>query len=116
MKYPFRIFLAILSVFVLTLSACSNRDASKIQEAEKMIVANPDSAMTMLREVVNPHLLPDSAQALYWLSIANIHSNLHQSLSEDSMICWSADFYRNAWQNATLNERTSLLTKRMMKA
>jgi hypothetical protein len=70
MKYPFRIFLAILSVFVLTLSACSNRDASKIQEAEKMIVANPDSAMTMLREVVNPHLLPDSTQALYWLCIA----------------------------------------------
>ena len=116
MKYPFRIFLAILSVFVLTLNACSNRDASKIQEAEKMIVTNPDSAMTMLREVVNPHLLPDSAQALYWLSIANIHSNLHQSLSEDSMVCWSADFYLNAWQDVPQNERTSLLTKRMLKA
>ena len=115
MKHHYCILLAILSLFVCTLSACRNRDVLKIQEAEKMIVANPDSAMMMLREVVNPHLLPDSARALYWLCIANIHANLHQSLSEDSMVCWSAEFYRNAWQNATLNERTPLLTKRMMK-
>ena len=53
--------------------------------------------MAILREVVRPDQLPEESKALYWFCVADIRANTMQSLSEDSMICWAAQYFRDRW-------------------
>ena len=79
------------------MSACANGDVQRVQKAEELLTVNRDSAMAILREVVRPDQLPDESKALYWFCVADIRANTMQSLSEDSMICWAAQYFRNRW-------------------
>ncbi len=79
------------------LSACANGDVQRVQKAEELLTVNRDSAMAILREVVRPDQLPEESKALYWFCVADIRANTMQSLSEDSMICWAAQYFRNRW-------------------
>jgi len=79
------------------MSACANGDVERVQKAEELLTVNRDSAMTILREVVRPDQLPEESKALYWFCVADIRANTMQSLSEDSMICWAAQYFRNRW-------------------
>ena len=79
------------------MSACANGDVQRVQKAEELLTVNRDSAMTILREVVRPDQLPEESKALYWFCVADIRANTMQSLSEDSMICWAAQYFRNRW-------------------
>ena len=80
------------------MTACTSRDVQKVRAAEEMLTINRDSAMAILREVVQPERLPEETKALYWFCIADIRANTMQSLSEDSMICWAAQYFRDRWQ------------------
>ena len=79
------------------MSACANGDVQSVQKAEELLTVNRDSAMAILREVVRPDQLPEELKALYWFCVADIRANTMQSLSEDSMICWAAQYFRNRW-------------------
>ena len=79
------------------MSACANGDMQRVQKAEELLTVNRDSAMAILREVVRPDQLPEESKALYWFCVADIRANTMQSLSEDSMICWAAQYFRNRW-------------------
>ena len=79
------------------MSACANGDVQRVQKAEELLTVNRDSAMAILREVVCPDRLPDESKALYWFCVADIRANTMQSLSEDSMICWAAQYFRDRW-------------------
>ena len=79
------------------MSACANGGVQRVQKAEELLTVNRDSAMAILREVVRPDQLPDESKALYWFCVADIRANTMQSLSEDSMICWAAQYFRNRW-------------------
>ena len=79
------------------MSACANGDVQRVQKAEELLTVNRDSAMTILREVVRPDQLPEESKALYWFCVADIRANTMQSLSEDSMICWAAQYFRDRW-------------------
>lgn len=79
------------------MGACANGDVQRVQKAEELLTVNRDSAMTILREVVRPDQLPEESKALYWFCVADIRANTMQSLSEDSMICWAAQYFRNRW-------------------
>ena len=79
------------------MSACANGDVQSVQKAEELLTVNRDSAMAILREVVRPDQLPEESKALYWFCVADIRANTMQSLSEDSMICWAAQYFRNRW-------------------
>jgi hypothetical protein len=68
-----------------------------VQKAEELLTVNRDSAMAILREVVRPDQLPEESKALYWFCVADIRANTMQSLSEDSMICWAAQYFRDRW-------------------
>ncbi len=83
---------------MLLFASCNvHRDSELIETAEALLYSNRDSAMTILREVVRPDRLPDESKALYWFCVADIRANTMQSLSEDSMICWAAQYFRNRW-------------------
>jgi len=79
------------------MSACANGDVQRVQKAEELLTVNRDSAMAILREVVRPDQLPEESKALYWFCVADIRANTMQSLSEDSMICWAAQYFRDRW-------------------
>ena len=87
----------ILGMALCLMSACANGDVQRVQKAEELLTVNRDSAMAVLREVVRPDQLPDESKALYWFCVADIRANTMQSLSEDSMICWAAQYFRNRW-------------------
>ena len=88
---------SILGMALCLMSACANGDVQRVQKAEELLTVNRDSAMAILREVVRPDQLPEESKALYWFCVADIRANNMQSLSEDSMICWAAQYFRNRW-------------------
>ncbi|MBR3565965.1 MAG: tetratricopeptide repeat protein [Paludibacteraceae bacterium] len=96
MKSKFLIW-TIGAVALCLMSACANGDVQRVQKAEELLTVNRDSAMAILREVVRPDQLPEESKALYWFCVADIRANTMQSLSEDSMICWAAQYFRNRW-------------------
>ena len=96
MKSKFSIW-TIGAMALCLMSACANGDVQRVQKAEELLTVNRDSAMTILREVVRPDQLPEESKALYWFCVADIRANTMQSLSEDSMICWAAQYFRNRW-------------------
>ncbi len=87
----------ILGMVLCFMSACANGDVQRVQKAEELLTVNRDSAMVILREVVRPDQLPEESKALYWFCVADIRANTMQSLSEDSMICWAAQYFRDRW-------------------
>ena len=90
--------LALVAIAMLLFASCNvHRDRERIETAEGLLYSNRDSAMAILREVVRPDQLPDESKALYWFCVADIRANTMQSLSEDSMICWAAQYFRNRW-------------------
>ena len=92
------------------MSACANGDVQRVQKAEKLLTVNRDSAMAILREVVRPDQLPEESKALYWFCVADIRANTMQSLSEDSMICWAAQYYRKQWEEEHGDARHMILS------
>ena len=96
MKSKFLIW-TIGAMALCLMSACANVDVQRVQKAEELLTVNRDSAMTILREVVRPDRLPEESKALYWFCVADIRANTMQSLSEDSMICWAAQYFRDRW-------------------
>ncbi|MBR1716833.1 MAG: hypothetical protein IJ718_04330 [Paludibacteraceae bacterium] len=96
MKSKFSIW-TIGAITLCLMSACANGDVQRVQKAEELLTVNRDSAMAVLREVVCPDRLPEESKALYWFCVADIRANTMQSLSEDSMICWAAQYFRNRW-------------------
>ena len=86
-----------MAMALCLMSACANGDVQRVQKAEELLTVNRDSAMAILREVVRPDQLPEESKALYWFCVADIRANTMQSLSEDSMICWAAQYFRNRW-------------------
>lgn len=87
----------LLGMALCLMSACASGDVQRVQKAEELLTVNRDSAMAILREVVRPDQLPEESKALYWFCVADIRANTMQSLSEDSMICWAAQYFRNRW-------------------
>ena len=88
---------SILGMALCLMSACANGDVQRVQKAEELLTVNRDSAIAILREVVRPDQLPKESKALYWFCVADIRANTMQSLSEDSMIFWAAQYFRDRW-------------------
>jgi tetratricopeptide (TPR) repeat protein len=97
-KMKSKFLIGLMGAMALCLiSACANGDVQRVQKAEELLTVNRDSAMAILREVVRPDQLPEESKALYWFCVADIRANTMQSLSEDSMICWAAQYFRDRW-------------------
>jgi len=88
------LFLALVAL----LASCSvRRDRQRIETAEQLLYTHRDSAELLLRQVERPERLDDEHLAQYWFVTCDLHANSMQSLSEDSMICWAADYFRKQW-------------------
>ena len=90
--------------------SCSSRDVQRVEMAEALLYTNRDSAELLLRQVERPERLDEAHLAQYWFVTCDLHANSMQSLSEDSMICWAADYYRQQWVKEHGDARTMMLT------
>ncbi len=102
-------FSLILSV-VLFASCSVRRDRERIEMAEALLYTNRDSTELLLRQVECPERLDDEHLAKYWFITSDLHANSMQSLSEDSMICWAADYFRHQWLEEHGDARNMMLS------
>ena len=103
--------LALGAAAMLLLASCSvHRDRERIETAEALLYSNRDSVELLLRQVERPERLDDEHLAKYWFITCDLHANSMQSLSEDSMICWAADYFRKQWLEEHGDARAMMLS------
>ena len=101
----------ILLLSVVFFASCSiRRDRERIEMAEALLYTNRDSTELLLRQVERPERLDDEHLAKYWFITSDLHANSMQSLSEDSMICWAADYFRHQWLEEHGDARNMMLS------
>ena len=101
----------LLLALVALFASCSvRRDRQRIETAEALLYINRDSAELLLRQVERPERLDDEHMAKYWFVTCDLHANSMQSLSEDSMICWTADYFRHQWLQNHSDARAMMLS------
>ena len=101
----------ILLLSVVLFASCSiRRDRERIEMAEALLYTNRDSTELLLRQVERPEQLDDEHLAKYWFITSDLHANSMQSLSEDSMICWAADYFRHQWLEEHGDARNMMLS------
>lgn len=100
-----------LLLLLLALVSCGIDARHSINEAEHVLSENPDSALALLRQVRTPSHLPDSLLAKYWLTVAQVHSVKDDALTEDSMVCFSAEYYKKCKPE---DKERSLLADRLV--
>ena len=100
----------VLLLSVALFAGCNTRDIKRIEMAEGLLYTNRDSAEVLLRQVERPERLDDEHLAKYWFITSDLHANSMQSLSEDSMICWAADYFRHQWLEEHGNARNMILS------
>ena len=106
-----RITFLTLALLPLLFASCSlRRDRERIETAEALLYSNRDSAELLLRQVERPERLDDAHLAKYWFVTCDLHANSMQSLSEDSMICWTADYFRKQWLEEHGDARNMMLS------
>ena len=91
--------------------SCSvRRDRERIDTAEELLYSSRDTAELLIRQVERLERLDDEHLAKYWFVICDLHANSMQSLSEDSMICWAAEYYRKQWEEEHGDARHMILS------
>ena len=101
----------VLILSVALFASCSiRRDRERIEMAEALLYTNRDSTELLLRQVERPERLDDEHLAKYWFVTCDLHANSMQSLSEDSMICWAADYFRHQWLEEHGDARNMMLS------
>ena len=108
MKSKFLIWTIGAMALCLMASCSVRRDRERIDTAEALLYSNRDSVELLLRQVERPERLDDEHLAKYWFITCDLHANSMQSLSEDSMICWAADYFRKQWEDLAVGGKTAL--------
>lgn len=99
-KLSYRTPLLLLLVALIVtgmMSSCSssNRHMQVISEAERLADAYPDSALALLDEIEPSELSIDSLKAKYHLLKALIHDSRGHLMLSDSLIRYSASYYKD---------------------
>lgn len=88
-----------LSVIILICgAACARSQANyneAIDKARDIFAQNPDSAAELLEAIDPSALTVDSIKAKYYYAIASAHDSRSHLMLSDSLIRFSADYYRN---------------------
>lgn len=88
----------IFIIATVCLFSCGRKQAdynSVIDNAESVISVNPDSALSMLDAIEPAELTVDSIKAKYYYAMALAHDKKGNLMLSDSLINYSAEFYRD---------------------
>jgi len=87
----------ILILLIFLLAACSTNKKTEaiIEQAEKLMEANPDSAMTELKSVKDAERLPKATRMHYDLVMAEAKYRTHTQLMSDSVMNEIVNYYKH---------------------
>ena len=102
------LFLIISLIIVLECISCKKTYSEQISYAELITEQFPDSALSLLEQIDPTELKDDSTKAKYHFLIGSIHDKQGRLLSSDSLIRFSAEYYKDkdlalAIKSATLS-------------
>lgn len=87
-------FLVIIGLFLLFFSSCTPQKESQVLLcADSLMVAYPDSALTLLENVSSPQKLSRADRALYALLLTQARHKNYIALDDDSLIKTAIDYY-----------------------
>jgi len=86
----------VLAIFCIICFSCNEkaRYSKIIEEAEKLIYTNPDSAYFLLSEIADPSELTDAEKADYGYITAIYHYDFGKAMAEDGIILFSLGYYK----------------------
>ncbi len=89
--------LIILGVILALISfACTSREVKeKLAVSEEIMMSQPDSALTLIESIDPKQLHTDKDKALYGLLYTMAMDKNHQILSNDSIMDFSVEYFRN---------------------
>lgn len=99
-RYPYRMkskLFILITIIVLSMASCSRpelKHTKEIDEIEKLMLTNTDSALSMLDAIYPSELKEDSAKAKYHYLKAYGHMKRNRSMIADSMISFAHNYYR----------------------
>lgn len=85
------LFMAVIAI----LAGCGRQPDARLLKAENIIQEYPDSALMILDSIEYKHLLRDDDKALYGMLITEALDKNHLNPSNDSLISFAVDYYRN---------------------
>lgn len=65
-----------------------------LREAEAIVKIDPDSALVLLSEIVDPSLLTDAEKADYGYLTAFAHISTDKAMAEDGMVVYALSYYK----------------------
>lgn len=97
MKFK-QIYCSMIFVFILLLSCSETIDpiTEMLTKAETCMEAHPDSALLILQEIPDPHLLQGKHQADYGLLMTQALDKNYKPLKSDSLIQLALKYYENS--------------------
>lgn len=107
MKNLIRVFI----IAIISLTACSRQQADYndiIDGAESVMYDNPDSALSLLDVIEPAELKEDSIKAKYYYVVASAHDGQKHLALSDSLISYSAEFYRGKDLERSIKSATLL--------
>ena len=101
-------YIWIFIIAILCLSSCSqsSRFDKIMDNAETIAMENPDSALYLLGTIDPDELAVDSLKAKYHLIKASIHDSQGHLMLSDSLIKFSADYYKDKDPYRAVNSAT----------
>ncbi len=70
-----------------------------LSDAEKIVLSNPDSALSMIANIDVSDLKEDSLKAQYHIIVASTHKTDESSMASDSLIRFAYDYYKDKDRN-----------------
>lgn len=107
--YKLSVLLVLAGIIMASIGASCSRSQRYVQilsDAESIADEYPDSALALIDNIEPSELAVDSLKAQYYLIRASIHDNLGHLRMSDSLIRYSADYYRDKDINRAVKSAT----------
>lgn len=82
------------SLCFLAFLSCSHHEGQRLLDAEQLMESHPDSALSILESISFSSLKSEQDQALYGLLLTQALDKNHLSLTNDSLITISVNYYK----------------------
>jgi len=89
----------VLLAAVLASCTQSTHHQQVLSDAEKIVLSNPDSALSMIANIDVSDLKEDSLKAQYYIIVASAHKANESSMASDSLIRFAYDYYKDKDRN-----------------
>lgn len=95
--FPVVMVTVVAAVVAAVLGACggsAGRHARTLDDAERVVEANPDSALSLIDAIEPSELGADSLKAKYYYLLTQAHRNQNRPALADSLISFSYNYYK----------------------